>query len=274
MTLVVARKQGNEVCIVADCLISGGLSARAPEYGLKILAITPHMMVAYSGSPELAHRLVKEAMGESAYQTNRFLEALHTFRQRIGDAELDFIIIDKNEIARLKDGLLDVNVSGAWIGNAAAFGLFQSALHQADARLPIAARMRGAMEIVCSSQEIETVGGPVVAAESTTIGTRYIGFMQLVSPYYVPHTDLNWQTVDFGTAATGGFGFTTIVPPKPGLCGWGIFYFQGGAGFYFCVDLSTMRFEILKGYAANAKDFCSLLEPEIGYLPLFVGQLG
>jgi hypothetical protein len=274
MTLVVARKQGNDICIVADCLISGGPATRIPEYALKILAISPRTMVAYTGSPELAHRLIKEAMVESAHQIDRFVEALNTFRQALGDAELDFIVINEDEIVQLKDGTLDGNLSGAWIGNTAAFGLFQSAFHKEDAKFPVGTRMRTAMEMVCNLREIESVGGPVVAAESAATGLRYTGFLQLVSPYYVPRADLNWQTVDFGTAATGGFGFTTIVPPKPGLCGWGIFYFQSGIGFYFCVDLLMMKFEILRGYAPNAEEFCSLLEPEVGYLPVFVGQLG
>jgi hypothetical protein len=274
MTLVVARNQGDEVYIVADSLISGGYAiSRAPEYGLKILAISPHTMVAYTGSPELAHRLIKEAMGENVRQIDRFLETLHALRRQIGDAELDFIVIDKNEITRLKDGLMDRNLSAAWIGNASAFSLFQNTLHETDPH-PLAMRMNDAMEVVCSSRKIESIGGPIVAAESTKNGAHYTSLLRLVGPHYGPQPNLDWQTVDFGTAATGGFGFTTIVPPESGLCGWGIYYFQGGVGFYFRVDFLIMRFELLKGYAISAEEFCRLLEPEIGYLPMFVGQLG
>src|SRR5665213_1198091 len=274
MTLVVARRQGSDIYIVADTLISGGHSSRrTPDYGLKILAINSQTMVAYAGSPELAHRLVKEAIDKSACQTHQFLNALYGLREKIGDAELDFIVVEKNGIVCLKDGLMERDVPAAWIGDAGAFNQFQHMLHESGDG-PLGTRMNRAMEKVCSSTEIDSVGGPFVAAGLTKNEMRYTGLVHLVSPNYFVQPDLGWQTIDFGTAATVGFGFTTILPPRSGLCGWGIYYFQGGCGFYFDVDLSVMKFELLKGYATTAEEFCRLLEPEIGYLPVFAGQLG
>jgi hypothetical protein len=46
--------------------------------------------------------------------------------------------------------------------------------------------------------------------------------------------------MDFGTSETGVFGFTTVVPKKEGVNGWGLFYFQGMFGEFSHINIEKI----------------------------------
>ena len=98
--------------------------------------------------------------------------------------------------------------------------------------------------------------------------------MSLTSPYYLPKGSNKWETVDFGTAGTGGFGYTSITPKIQGTNGWGVFFFQGFCGYYFHIDLDKNSFERLRAFAKSADEFIDILQKEIGIELEYCGTLG
>ena len=117
-----------------------------------------------------------------------------------------------------------------------------------------------------------TVGGYSILAQGKEDGFKFLPYMKLVSPRYKPIK--SWKTVDFGTAQTGGFGFTTITPKQPGNNGYGIYFFQGRFGYFFHVDLQNNIAERLKARAKSINEFIKIIEREI-HIPLdYCGSLG
>lgn len=126
---------------------------------------------------------------------------------------------------------------------------------------------------VMASPKFRTVGGHCVVARGKTEGFKFIPYMKLVSPNYFPKQD-DWETVDFGTAQTGGFGYTTVVPTQEGVNGWGVFYFQGMFGEFWHVDIESNTCELLRAYALNVQDFVRIVQDDIGIELEYCGSLG
>lgn len=268
MTLVVARLIGDTAHIFADTLITGpGQDLRRRELHLKLLAIDRDILIGYAGSPELAHRAIADASRLVHLGASAIVERLE---QVVG---CDFIVVFKTRIIEIKSGLARDNLSAAWVGDYEAFSRLQELVLSDQGGTPIEDQLYFALDRISEDQAVESVGGPVVRAKGTEDGVLYVCMMRLRSPANRHRLD-EWQTLDFGDAARGGFGYTTIVPTEAGVCGWGIFYFQAFKGTYFAVDFQKNSFEQFTGVANDADTFCNAILSELGYRPQHCGQLG
>lgn len=295
MTLVVAKMIGSVAYVVADTLVSGGKQQlRQPDLALKIFALDENTLVAYAGSPELAHAtLVNIARTMFPIDVPNVVEAIQQEQlaslSTIGSYGADFIVLHRSRIIQIKNATVESDKAVAWIGDCAAFSAFQryqATIQEEDGRYRVigesldeqsgASILRRTLERVVADKQIESVGGPVVSASSRKNGSLYCSYMQLHSPLTpsdAPNPD-GWMTMDWGTATTGGFGFTTLTPPEKGVSGWGKFYFQAGRGIYFTSDLKMNQFFYAQAPARTADRFCQLLAEKIGYRPQYCGQLG
>ena len=126
-----------------------------------------------------------------------------------------------------------------------------------------AEQLQVSFDEVIDSQNFLTVGGHCVVARGKLSGFNFVPYMKLSSPRFIPKNE-EWESVNFGTALTGGFGFTTVVPSKEGTNGWGIFYFQGMFGEFWHVNLEKNICEVLKARAENVHNFIEIIQNEIG----------
>lgn len=274
MTLVVARTLGGKVWIVSDTLISGGTNTlRQPEYALKILALDSSTFIAYSGSPEIFHSILAKHHSKIVGQHIDLIAEV-IFRA-IGDASIEALISQEGRLSVVKNRSIIANAPTGWLGDVAAFSLFQENMAgMAEPNSPDGG-LHTAMTVVVSSRKIATVGGPVVVASSGAGSATYSSLMHLVSPPYRLKTGvLGRQTVDFGDAARGGYAYTTLTPHRSGVCGWGIYYFQAERGIYFAADIVRNKYEKFVESANTVDMFCKALEREIGYQVNSCGQLG
>lgn len=276
MTLIVARKFGNQASIVGDSLVSGGnQDLRKPNLALKLLSIDNQTAIAYAGSPEIAHRLIRQAT--RTHSSDDASDIAARLAPETGCAELDFLIVQCGRVFEIKNGSVKGNLGAAWIGDHPAFTAFQE--HATDFARVVGAEhshllgLRYAMEQVAQNPRYESVGWPIVSMTSTENDTKYDCMMSLTSPKFVPKAS-DWFSVDFGEAARGGFGYTTVTPPTSGIAGWGMYYFQAFKGFYFAVDFPNFTFNRYVGSAKSAQHFCEMLEQRLGYRPQYCGQLG
>lgn len=280
MTLVVARKVRGTVHVLADSLVSGpGTNLRQPEYTLKVFSAGSNILIGYSGSPELAHVAIVRAWPHLAQEDCE--TAINVLSQVEG---VEFLLVHRDEITRISQVEVSRQLPANWIGEQAAWRRFRAASLTFDA-LPdpstwSAARsaedgtlLRKAFDEVVSDQTISTVGGPVVIATSGASGSAYLSYAEFTSPSVSPKSGA-WESIDFGDASRGGFGFTTITPRDRGISGWGRFYFQGFRGFYFYADPARNLFVKCEGNARTADEFCNALTVQVGHGTSYCGQLG
>ena len=280
MTLVVARNARGTVHVLADSLVSGpGTNRRQPEYALKVFSVGKNILICYSGSPEVAHAAIVRVW---PHLEREDCEAAISLLAQVEGAE--FLLVHKDAIIRVRQIEVSRCLPIEWIGDPAAWRRFRAASLTFDARPESntwsAVRsaedgrlLRSAFEEVVSDQTISSVGGPVVVATSGASGSAYLNYAELTSPR-VPTKSGAWNTIDFGDASRGGFGFTTITPRDKGYSGWGRFYFQGFMGFYFYADPTRNLFVRYDGQARTADEFCSALTAQVGHGTCCCAQLG
>ena len=307
MTLVVARKSQSTTWLVADTLITGGnLSGSESDRGLKIYFLDPRTLIAYSGSPEIANSLIGNIFAFS--KGRQLIEILKNLQECSKGCGVDFIVTQNKKIGTIKKDELSFDLPAAWIGDHTAFSKFQEHFLNAqaaggpgEAPLPahmvplaeseldlynqtslcgassqeslIAGKLRSALELVIGDLSIRGVGGEVVSAVSGSETASYALYLSATSPIYVPVSDGAWHSVGFGDASQGGFGYTIITPPSPGISGWGRYYFQSRIGIYYSAALDTGQFVRFTGTHPDAATFCDALLGELGYRPLHCGSL-
>lgn len=270
MTLALAFIDKKEVFIIADTqLTPPRYKSERPFDGLKIFFLDRFTAIAYAGTAEeVAYSRLLQMYRMKATDNIPNI-ARHIVKNL--DFQVDFLLAKAGSVPALfkvSSGTISKNSEGLyWIGSSDAANNVARGVHSTDVF-----ELRAQFDEVVKASSFHTVGGHVVMARGTERGFRFVPEMQLNSPAYVPKAGLN--TVDFGTAATGGFGYTTIVPKGEGVNGWGVYYFQGKFGKYFHVDFERDIREILIAHANTAEEFMGTLEQEIGISVEHCGGLG
>lgn len=268
MTLVIASKESNKIRLFGDTLISFedklGLSAYQT---IKVLSLSPTVALAFSGSHDLALEiffdLYRDTSGVSDAEilAQNILRLCSAVSKKFGEhSSPEFLLLcttPKLTITKITDQHIIECPQYGWIGNASAAAKVSRVAdlgHDA---------VRTEMSRMIADREFHDVGGFLVAMQSEDGRFKFCPYMKLTSPKYIPVE--GWNTIDFGTAQTGGFGFTTITPLEPGRNGFGIFFFQGLIGLFFHIDVAGRKVETLKAYARSPEDFMQILAAEIGF---------
>lgn len=272
MTLVITKKEGSKIYILADTQIT------PPEHlddkpfdALKVFFLNKTTAIAYSGLTQVAHEIIFNAYNN--YNTTPDFELLtdeiRKSREREEDPP-DFLLLNLSvdSIIKVSDiGVSRINSGIAWVGDADAAN-FVSQNYQMGSIYGL----KNALDTAIDNHKYITVGGYSVLAEGKEDGFKFLAYLKLISPGYKPSPV--GQTVDFGTAETGGFGFTTVAPKRTGDNGYGIYFFQGKFGYFFHVDIQNNIAERLRVGANSIEEFVRTVELEI-HTPLeYCGSLG
>lgn len=279
MTLVVSYIEKNEVYLYSDTLVSYSKSqGRRGFQILKILMLSPSLVLAFSGDPAQALHIYFDLVREKIPSRLKVSDIAHLLHARCAwitselgsDASPDFLLAQVTPspiVYRITDKEFRVCPQHAWIGNGeAAARVFRTPERNRTG-------VRDAMCMIISDAEFDDVGGHFVEVRGNASGFKFIPRLELTSPRYVPVE--GWNTVNFGTAETGGFGFTTITPVEAGRNGFGVFYFQGFCGFFFFVNEEQGILETLTAKnVSNAESFMASLELEVKFRVEHCGSLG
>ncbi|MHA4870736.1 hypothetical protein ACXZ1M_23880 [Duganella sp. PWIR1] len=277
MTLVIASKENNKIYLFSDTLISfDSKLGRSPYQTIKVLSLSPNVALAFSGSHDIALEIFFDLYRDTSASPDVEALARHIQQRcsavsiKFGDeSSPEFLLVCFNPeltITKITDQHIIECPQYGWISNArAAAKVSRVADLGQDA-------IRTEMSRMIIDSEFHDVGSYLVAMQSQDNGFKFCPYMILTSPKYIPVE--GWSTIDFETAQTGSFGFTTITPLEPGRNGFGIFLFQGFVGLFFHIDIAGRRVEILKAYARSAEDFMQILSAEIGFPLEHCGSLG
>jgi len=271
MTLGIATIENNEVFIMADTLLSfPEKSGKKPFHGLKVFFLNKEIAIAYAGiAEEVAHGRL------NAIYTQGHKGDIHFLSEQICqsfDDKVDFLLAQSGArpaIAKITEGSVSIREDDGvyWIGD------IDAARYVARAASSSANQLQQNLGNVIENPQFSTVGGHCVVARGRIEGFKFVPYMRLISPSHFPRK-CDWEIVDFGSAQTGGFGYTTVVPINEGVNGWGVFYFQGMYGEFWHVNLESNMSELLRAYARKVQDFTKIIEDETGIELEYCGSLG
>jgi hypothetical protein len=291
MTLVIAKALKDIAWLVADTLItSPGGDLRQREYALKIFKLNPETLAAYSGAPEIAHRVLCAAAQIAKEPT--IGELVHLIISNTQDSSIDFILAHSGRLHVIKDGAYQANAAFAYLGNQEASEAFAAnyempmpsdstlaEIARADLQIvqtdSIAAatteatrigfRLYDAMNAVSADSTHWTVGGPTVLACSARSHASYALFSCHNTPAFLPVKEQGWHSIGFGDASSGGHSFSIITElGDTAVSAWGVFHKQGYFGRLFIADLNTGTFQKIEGTADSAAAFCSAVALQYG----------
>lgn len=127
MTLVVARSENGRLAMAADTLISAhGSPLPMRNWAIKLACLPGHVCVAYSGSPELSWRFIKDF--RATYPSGAGYDTVISFFELAGrKTGCDFIVgfSHTGKLVSIKDGLRCTGVAKThWIGDFVAYKRF------------------------------------------------------------------------------------------------------------------------------------------------------
>ena len=171
MTLVVCRKEGNDVFIQSDSKVTDEFGASTerdlrqnlPLSGLlKTVFLHPHVCLSFAGQSAFATKFLKDFVGTnlSEWNTPRLVADLFDIHRQ-SDQGCEFVLCvsedRKSAIVSIKDGAINADVPNAWIGSQDGFEAYQAAFHQMTDGT-IQERMRSAFKTVIENPDLPEIG--------------------------------------------------------------------------------------------------------------------
>ncbi|MDQ2954126.1 MAG: hypothetical protein M3R18_04215 [Pseudomonadota bacterium] len=274
MTLAVSAIYGREIYLMSDLKLSyeeernsvAGIGT--PEDGLKLFFLSRRIAVTYSGTSESAHQAITQARA-LASAGNGSAGVASFLKKKADETNDEFLLADisgrRPTVYKISANLFSsTRRAKFWIGDRDAADTLLR-----NNNLDSFSLERNFQELL-ESRRIPTVGGIAVTACGNLKGFKFVPKMTLVSPYYGTRP----QAVNWGNAAVGGFGYTTLVPIEPGNNGWGVHFFQGHLGYFYRVDIDQNIYEKLTWRDTELQNAIDALQAELGITLESCGQLG
>lgn len=269
MTLAISMNEQSKLFIVSDTKLSYEIERNTvdgidlPQSALKTFFLSPQISITYAGTTQIAHDIIEDAAVHAS--NGEPLTAIASILQQYCEqmTEVEFLlagITDKYQTYKITSSIFSIgNERVKWIGNPMA----ADAVLRGDELLPfdLASRFQGVLD----DRLFDDVGGIVVVASANAHGFKFVPHMKLISPYYREQLEAEWRSVNWGSAATGGYAYTTITPVDVGNNGWGVHFFQGNCGYFFRADLRLGIYERLKWENTSLENAIVALQQEIGF---------
>lgn len=230
MTLVVARRYRGGVVVVADSLVAPDVNVHpsALQAGLKAIALTPSLCVAFAGSSILAEEAFRRVL---ALREGDLATTLGLLRRAHIDSAMgvDFILSTTHPsptIFRIADGSVAVDLDAAWIGDAEAFSAFQVELHDnglaslLTSETQLSSAMGRAMEAIIRNAASASVGGFPITLRSGVaprLGFRYTASVRSYGFQPVANTTEETSLTRSLGVGGGSYNAAIIVPRE-----WGV----------------------------------------------------
>lgn len=254
MTLVVGR-QGDDgvIRVVADMRLtdSWDLKRGYPVAVLKNIILSEDVLVAYAGNASLAVHTIRELQDAPR---NELIAGLLRSSVEAGEAGqgVSYLVADVNNgLQRIRHTGAEPPSVSSWIGDQEAFEAYQARYHgmpkpqvlvvegisppepppdtpSSEAFL----RMSGALMQLQMLDNVETIGEAQVSAFSRG-GFHYEPQAFLAASNEQVFTGPEWENVNWGSIADGGFGYCLLHPTDPGIGLVGLHFPHRGLGFLY-----------------------------------------
>ncbi len=253
MTLVVARIEGDNIYIESDSKITDDRAVRSsPLCGLlKTLILHPFVSVSFAGNVHYAEQAINRFI-----QNNRF-DNIYPLIQLLINANIesgntvDFIVATINgripRLYKITNGILEQDISNAWIGDYDGFAVYQREFITQDESLDVKDRMRNSFGAVVKDSSIETIGDFHMSTSiDSDINPNHPVFLhslkveiEVTEPQTIEFEEKGeWRAIPLGTTAGGSHGISYLVTVSPEFHGVAIHFTHGNFGVLFCPQIS------------------------------------
>jgi hypothetical protein len=277
MTLIVARKIGNEIRMYADAKLSypGRLNNNPLKGALKLIVVND-VCIGYAGDYIAA---VDSLRNIKKLKLTDFGEIIHILLEthKQSNCEVDFIVatyIPSIKLMKIANRRVDLDVDSTWIGNSEAFSEYQSIYHtlppppitegyteEESVHSEIISKMSDALATIVREGMFSSVGEFTISVRSSVSGFKYLGnSMAFIVPQTIPSGVET--TLKFGTAQQGGYAYTVMTPNESRIGAIGVHFNQGSLGALYHplesdepIIYSNVTFEKFKASVSNDYGF-------------------
>lgn len=248
MSLVVARQIGQEIRIISDTkMMSYNTLRQTPiDGGLKCIVLSPCRCVSFVGNASIAENALAPIIGGQIMSREEITSRLLACHREVG-GETDFLVCETGKgihIDRIADGLLEKDLSTAWIGDTNAFARYQVSYHiesktqafEIEERFEIASRMSDAFRAVIADPTISSVDDFAITV--TSHPAQEDGFR------YLPHAaGYGFKTISLTNEPTsllqtlgveaGSYNYSVLVPLSAGIGAVAVYIREARLGALF-----------------------------------------
>ena len=253
---------------------------RGYPYGvLKNIILSSDHLVAYAGNAELGMHTIRNLRDAPL---ERLVEGLLASSEQAGKGHgaVDYLV------AHTAVGLQRVTAMGieessdaGWIGDAAAFEIYQQAYHNAVVPEPIwiegvsppreelgdAAAMEPFLRMFFGTFALLEKEATASVGEVFVVANSKRGFHYEQQGSFSANNEqeigAEWTTLNWGTAAQGGFGFNLLPPKEHGIGAIGLYFPHGGLGLLY----HPLAYDDALVYRRVTHDeFCAAVEEDHG----------
>jgi hypothetical protein len=260
MTFVVGRQGENgAIRVVADMRLTDTWEIRRgyPVAVLKNVILNNDLLVAYAGNAAMAVHTIREL--KDASREDLVAGLLHSSVEA-GDSEqgVSYLIADVNVgLQRVRHTGVEPPGRTGWVGDQKAFEIYQAIYHGVPKPQVLTVegisppepppdtpdteaflRMSGALAQMQMLDDIESIGEAQVSAFSRN-GFHYEPQAFLAASNEQIFTGPEWEKVNWGSVADGGFGYCLLHPTDPGIGIVGLHFPHRDLGFLYhplCYD--------------------------------------
>ena len=244
MTLVVARKTGNEIRMMSDArILYPDQLSNSPLKGALKLVATNDVCIGYAGNYHAALDSIRNIRKRHLLDYGEVIEALfNTHLESNGD--VDFIVATYTptlKLIKISNGSVELDLEVAWVGDPDAFSEYQSLYHSATPpksefenkekveRYEVASRMGDALGQLIKEKKHESVGDFTISVRSSSEGFKYLGNAS-VFPVSQEIPSGVATKIKFGTAAQGGYAYSVLCSQSSNTGAIGVHFYQGNVG--------------------------------------------
>jgi hypothetical protein len=284
MTLVVARRFADAPRLVCDTQLTDPLGRRLNPFGrgaLKLVIVHRGLCIGFDGGEITGLEAVLDA-GRSAAFDYDLAEVRRGLTRASRSSTNGFLVASLSPVAslvRIRDGVDEGEVGGAWLGSRPAFSAYQGYFatagslpheiqhdyqsHLSTEERSTASRMLPAMMRVIEDGRFGEVGGLPICVASTARGFRYESTAMLAADHdQVIEPEEGWVDADWGTAAEGGFGYAIKTPDRAGVGAVGAYFPHGRFGILYYPGHALERVPFQDVIDAQ---FCRAVEERFGF---------
>lgn len=247
MTLVIAKRDGNDLFMVADSKLNDpkNLENNPANSILKIAILHPQVKLAYAGVIHYAEQVIRDFYDKNICDLKDLVPLLLTTHIE-SNQQTDFILATalngKAQIISIKDGNLEYDIDNAWIGDARAFSVYQQSFHSSQ-ETNLKTKMKKALDSVCSCDFIDSVGWYTTCS--------LLDYREHIHPIFLYDMEAVAYSGDFlafkggeiaalpyGTAETGSYSISSLFSRSLGRPALARYFEQVKLGVLHCPKIS------------------------------------
>lgn len=248
LTLVVAKKSGNDLFIVADSKLNDpkAIERNPMNSILKVAILHPLITIAYAGVVHYAEKVVSDFYSKNICDLKELFPLLMNAHVE-SNQQTDFILATAlgghPQLFLIKNGNLEHNIENAWIGEAKAFSVYQESFHSLDDGVELKERMKSALDSVCTSDFVDSVGWYTTCALLDFKEHTHPIFLYDMETVAVSGDKLTVKAgetiaLSYGQAETGSYSISTLFSRSLARPAIGRYFEQVQLGILHCPRIS------------------------------------